>query len=143
LSFLLVSTASQAHGVNLPLTQGQTFEFIERDDNGYHFHKPRFIDNFNRNSQVVEASYYGSGEKLNRYTSSGQVFNPRAMTCAHRSLPLGTKLSVEYHGRRVVVTVNDRGPARWTGRALDLSYGAARALGMTKVGVAKVRVAVL
>jgi rare lipoprotein A len=73
------------------------------------------------------ASYYGSesGSK----TASGQRFNQNAMTCAHRSLPFGTKLKVSTGGRSVVVTVNDRGPFV-RGRVLDLSKGAARALGM-------------
>jgi rare lipoprotein A len=79
------------------------------------------------------ASYYGneSGSK----TASGQRFNQNAMTCAHRSLPFGTKLRVSAHGRSVVVTVNDRGPFI-RGRVLDLSKGAARVLGMD--GVARV-----
>ena len=73
------------------------------------------------------ASFYGneSGSK----TASGQRFNQNAMTCAHRSLPFGTKLKVSAGGRSVVVTVNDRGPFI-RGRVLDLSKGAARALGM-------------
>jgi rare lipoprotein A len=73
------------------------------------------------------ASYYGSesGSK----TASGQRFNQNAMTCAHRSLPFGTKLKVSSGGRSVIVTVNDRGPFV-RGRVLDLSKGAARALGM-------------
>jgi rare lipoprotein A len=73
------------------------------------------------------ASYYGneSGSK----TASGERFNQNAMTCAHRSLPFGTKLRVSSGGRSVVVTVNDRGPFV-RGRVLDLSKGAARALGM-------------
>jgi rare lipoprotein A len=73
------------------------------------------------------ASYYGneSGSK----TASGQRFNQNAMSCAHRSLPFGTKLKVSTGGRSVVVTVNDRGPFI-RGRVLDLSKGAARALGM-------------
>jgi rare lipoprotein A len=73
------------------------------------------------------ASYYGneSGSK----TASGQRFNQNAMTCAHRSLPFGTKLKVSAGGRSVIVTVNDRGPFI-RGRVLDLSKGAAHALGM-------------
>jgi rare lipoprotein A len=73
------------------------------------------------------ASYYGS-ESGSR-TASGERFNQNAMTCAHRSLPFGTKLRVSTGGRSVIVTVNDRGPFV-RGRVLDLSKGAARALGM-------------
>lgn len=80
---------------------------------------------------TVHASYYGHGEKLSRHTASGEYFNPHGLTAAHRTLPFGTHLRVSYRGRSVVVRVNDRGPAKSTGRSLDLSYGAARALGMS------------
>ncbi len=81
------------------------------------------------------ASFYGneSGSK----TASGQRFNQNAMTCAHRSLPFGTKLRVSHGGQSVVVTVNDRGPFI-RGRVLDLSTGAARAIGLTRSGVGRV-----
>ncbi|WP_322515082.1 septal ring lytic transglycosylase RlpA family protein [Rhodopseudomonas palustris] len=81
------------------------------------------------------ASYYGS-ESGNR-TASGQRFNASAMTAAHRSLPFGTKLRVTHGGRSVVVTINDRGPFI-RGRVLDLSTGAARAIGLTSRGVGRV-----
>src|SRR3954447_2456742 len=81
------------------------------------------------------ASFYGneSGSK----TASGQRFNQNAMTAAHRSLPFGTKLRVTHGGRSVVVTINDRGPFI-RGRVLDLSTGAARAVGLTGAGVGRV-----
>lgn len=85
------------------------------------------------------ASYYGGGEYLNRHTANGERFDPRAMTAAHRTLPFGARLSVCCRGC-VVVRVNDRGPAAWTGRSLNLSLGAARAIGMTHAGVTRVRV---
>lgn len=89
------------------------------------------------------ASFYGNGERLARHTANGEVFRPHGITAAHRSLPFGTKVKV-IHGRRsVVVRINDRGPAKWTGRCIDLSYGAARALGMTRRGIAVVRLQVL
>jgi rare lipoprotein A len=81
------------------------------------------------------ASYYGN-ESGSR-TASGQRFNQSAMTCAHRSLPFGTKLRVTHGGQSVVVTVNDRGPFV-RGRVLDLSTGAARAIGLTSAGVGRV-----
>ncbi|GAC1340158.1 MAG: hypothetical protein NVSMB20_16390 [Bradyrhizobium sp.] len=59
------------------------------------------------------------------------------MTAAHRSLPFGTKLRVTHGGRSVVVTVNDRGPFI-RGRVLDLSTGAARAVGLTSAGVGRI-----
>jgi len=81
------------------------------------------------------ASFYGneSGSK----TASGQRFNQNAMTAAHRSLPFGTKLRVTHGGQSVVVTINDRGPFV-RGRVLDLSTGAARAIGLTGAGVGRV-----
>ena len=81
------------------------------------------------------ASFYGneSGSK----TASGQRFNQEALTCAHRSLPFGTKLRVTHGGRSVIVTVNDRGPFV-RGRVLDLSTAAARAVGITGSGVGMV-----
>jgi len=77
------------------------------------------------------ASFYGneSGSK----TASGEHFNENAMTCAHRSLPFGTKLRVTHGSRSVIVTVNDRGPFV-SGRVLDLSTAAARALGIDRLG---------
>lgn len=81
------------------------------------------------------ASYYGN--ELGSRTASGQRFNQNAMTAAHRSLPFGTKLRVTHGGRSVVVTVNDRGPFI-RGRVLDLSKGAASAIGLTGRGVGRV-----
>lgn len=81
------------------------------------------------------ASFYGN--ESGRKTASGQRFSQSAMTCAHRSLPFGTKLRVTHDGRSVVVTVNDRGPYV-RGRILDLSTGAARAIGLTSAGVGRV-----
>jgi rare lipoprotein A len=86
------------------------------------------------------ASFYGneSGSK----TASGARFNQNAMTAAHRSLPFGTKLRVTHGGRSVVVTINDRGPFI-RGRVLDLSTGAARAVGLTGAGVGRVTAEVI
>ena len=81
------------------------------------------------------ASYYGN-ESGSR-TASGQRFNQNAMTAAHKTLPFGTKLRVTHGGRSVVVTINDRGPFV-RGRVLDLSTGAARAIGLTSRGVGRV-----
>ena len=81
------------------------------------------------------ASFYGneSGSK----TASGQRFNQNAMPAAHRTLPFGTKLKVTHGGQSVIVTINDRGPFV-RGRVLDLSTGAARAIGLTSAGVGRV-----
>ncbi len=81
------------------------------------------------------ASYYGN-ESGSR-TASGERFNQNAMTCAHRTLPFGTRLRVARGGRSVVCRVNDRGPFV-RGRVLDLSTGAARAVGLIGAGVGRV-----
>jgi rare lipoprotein A len=79
------------------------------------------------------ASWYGPGfEGLP--TASGEPYDPYGYTAAHKTLPLGTDLTVSYGGRSVQVTVNDRGP--YVGRReLDLSQGAAEYLGLTREGV--------
>ena len=80
--------------------------------------------------QQVMATWYGK-EHAGRRTASGQVFNPNGLTAAHRSLPFGTCLVVgnPRTGKNVRVTVTDRGPFT-AGLTLDLSHGAARAIGM-------------
>lgn len=85
---------------------------------------------------TMRASYYGA--ESGRRTASGERFNPAGLTAAHRTLPFGTRLRVCYRGC-VVVRVNDRGPFI-RGRSLDLSRGAARAIGMLGRGVARVQV---
>jgi rare lipoprotein A len=82
-----------------------------------------------------KASYYGS--ETGSRTASGARYNPMGMTAAHRTLPFGTKLKVTHGSRSVVVTVNDRGPFI-RGRVLDLSKGAASAIGLTGRGVGHV-----
>lgn len=86
-----------------------------------------FGGHWNRGANLI-ASFYGHGEHLSRHTASGAVFNPHGFTAAHRSYPFGTILRVCHRGC-VNVTVNDRGPFV-RGRSLDLSYGAAHAIGM-------------
>jgi rare lipoprotein A len=86
------------------------------------------------------ASYYAHGVR----TASGARFNPSGMTAAHRTLPFGTRVLVTHlaSGRSVTVTINDRGPFV-KGRIIDLSRGAASALGITKAGVARVEISVI
>jgi rare lipoprotein A len=75
------------------------------------------------------ASHYGySGGK----TASGERMNPSAMTAAHRTKPFGSRVTVtlQSSGRSVTVRINDRGPFV-KGRCIDLSTGAAQALGMS------------
>ena len=81
-------------------------------------------------AQTVGATWYGNELRGNR-TANGEVFNPNGYTAAHRSLPFGTCLLVSNPktGKSVKVRVNDRGPFT-KGLSLDLSAGAARAIGM-------------
>ncbi len=74
------------------------------------------------------ASSYGEGSQ----TASGQRFDAGGFTAAHRTLPFGTRVRVTNHsnGRSVVVTINDRGPFV-SGRIIDVTPAAARALGMS------------
>jgi rare lipoprotein A len=78
--------------------------------------------------QSVVATYYTSG----RRTASGQAFDPSGYTAAHRTLPFGSNVAVTNpaNGRSVTVVINDRGPFT-RGVTLDLSRGAARAIGMS------------
>ncbi|MGI4747017.1 MAG: septal ring lytic transglycosylase RlpA family protein [Janthinobacterium lividum] len=88
-------------------------------------------------SESGVASWYGR-DHAGRRTSSGARFDPMQLTCAHPTLPLGTKVLVtsDTTGRSVVVTVNDRGP--FGGRIVDLSRAAAARIGMLGSGVASV-----
>lgn len=89
------------------------------------------------------ASWYGPGFH-GRRTASGAVFDQHALTAAHRTLPFGTLVRVTNmnNGTSVTVRITDRGPFGG-GRVLDLSAGAARAIGMIRSGVAPVRVDVV
>lgn len=88
-------------------------------------------------ARCLLASRYDEGT----FTANGERFRPRGHTAAHRTLPFGTRLHVTNPktGWSVTVRINDRGPARWTGRELDLSTGAADAIGLTaRQGVGRV-----
>lgn len=87
-------------------------------------------------AETVRASWYGGGEYLSHHTASGERFNANAYTAAHRSLAFGTRLRV-CRARCVVVRVNDRGPFV-RGRSLDLSRAAARAIGLSGVGLVSI-----
>ncbi len=90
--------------------------------------------------QRGKASWYGPGFHGHR-TSSGEIYNMHAMTAAHKILPMDTMLRVKNldNGRETVVRVNDRGPFVG-GRILDVSYAAAKALGLLRPGTARVAI---
>ncbi len=115
--------------------------------------------------QVGVASWYGPGFHGNR-TANGEIYDQYELTAAHPSLPLGTRVMVTNleNGRAVQVRVNDRGPFVMVtnlengravqvrvndrgpfvdGRAIDLSYAAARTIGMVGPGTVRVRIEVL
>ncbi|KAB0626692.1 septal ring lytic transglycosylase RlpA family protein [Acinetobacter gandensis] len=91
-------------------------------------------------SQTGTASWYGR-QFHGRKTASGETFDMNALTAAHRSLPLNCFIRVtnRNNGKSVVVKVNDRGPFHGN-RVLDLSYGAAKQLGITSAGTANVSI---
>lgn len=98
-----------------------------------------FADGF---TEIGAASWYGSEEDgfAGKATASGEVFDPSQLTCAHRTLPLGSLIHIENleNGRKVMLRVNDRGPfAR--GRILDVSRRGATELGFLGQGVARVK----
>jgi len=94
-------------------------------------------------SETGGASWYGgkadrlAGEK----TASGEPLDPSALTCAHRTLPLGSMLQVENldNGRKIILRINDRGPFI-RGRIVDVTKRAATELGFTEKGLARVQI---
>lgn len=93
--------------------------------------------------QTGMASWYGP-KFHSKTTASGEKFDMRRLTAAHRTLPFNTIVRVENlkNGRKVDVRINDRGPFI-EGRIIDLSRKAAEKLGMIRDGVARVRIEVL
>lgn len=86
------------------------------------------------------ASYYWQPQRV----ASGGMFNPNALTAAHKTLPFGTRVRVtnRSNGRSVEVVINDRGPFV-RGRVIDLSRAAASQIGMVNSGVAPVSISVI
>ena len=103
---------------------------------------PRPVNPLTGKSHILEgiASYYWQDQM----TATGERFDKTAMTAAHRTLPLGTRVRVTnaVNGRSVVVRINDRGPYK-PGRIIDLSEAAGKLLDMEKVGLVPVKVTVI
>ncbi len=93
--------------------------------------------------EIGIASWYGK-DFHGRTTSNGETYNMYNVTAAHKLLPMQTMLLVQNldNGKELVVRVNDRGPFV-QGRIIDLSYGAAKKLGLVSAGTAKVKVTAL
>lgn len=94
------------------------------------------------------ASWYGRGDGYHgKVTASGERFDRNRLTAAHFTLPFGTRVEVRNlkNGRKVVVRINDRFPEATLGkgRIIDLSYRAAKELGMVRDGVVPVEVKVV
>ncbi|MCP4659119.1 MAG: septal ring lytic transglycosylase RlpA family protein [bacterium] len=89
------------------------------------------------------ASWYGP-KFHGRLTANGETYDMHKLTAAHRELPFGTVIEVENldNGRRIQVRINDRGPFV-RGRILDLSYEAARRLGMAQAGLARIELRIV
>jgi len=89
------------------------------------------------------ASWYGARHH-GKKTASGELFDKEELTAAHRTLPFGTKVQVtnNQNGKSVIVRINDRGPFR-KGLIIDLSYAAARAIGMVRAGISEVELEIL
>lgn len=84
-----------------------------------------------------KASYYTTGT----HTASGERYNKHGLTAAHRTFKFGTRVKVTNlsNGKSVIVRINDRGPFI-KGRIIDLSLGAAKQIGLTHSGVARVKI---
>ena len=130
-----VATEAPTVGVQLPIV-------TRPEDRAPTAATPDLADDYEFLSEG-EASYYGSELAGNR-TASGERFNPRELTAAHRTLPLGSKIRVtnKANGKSVVVRVNDRGPFVKR-RIVDVSRAAAEEIAMVRSGKANVTLEIL
>ncbi|QSQ08942.1 Endolytic peptidoglycan transglycosylase RlpA [Koleobacter methoxysyntrophicus] len=108
----------------------------------FSYYPERIIETTNREFEAV-ASWYGPGFHGKR-TASGEVYNQYELTAAHRTLPFGTRVRVTntINNKSTVVRINDRGPYI-PGRGLDISYGAAKEIGLLEAGIARVKIEIL
>jgi rare lipoprotein A len=131
-----------AQGANAPVAFGSSPALPADGDKSLAGAKPLDdgtpdISNF---KQVGRASWYG-GRFVGRRTASGERYNMNAMTAAHKTLPLASYVRVTNmtNHKVVVVKINDRGPYV-RGRVIDLSYAAAKMLGLAHAGTARVTI---
>lgn len=131
-----VVTQKTKHTVKTKITDKKTYAYNYRV-----FGKSYKVMSSSRNYQEVgTASWYGYPFH-HRYTSSGERYNMYQLTAAHKTLPLKTYVVVTNlkNKKQVVVKINDRGPFVGN-RVIDLSYAAAKKLGMVGLGVTQVSI---
>jgi rare lipoprotein A len=135
---LLAGTMGAAPGHYTPATPSAPPAFLPLPEQ-----KPKELEPSAKPYQVGKASWYG-GLFQGKTTASGEDYDMHDFTAAHRELPLGTFVKVTNLSNRksVIVRVNDRGPVT-PGRIIDLSYSAARSLGMHDKGLQKVRIDII
>jgi len=130
ISFLVMCTSAPRYHYNEPATSKTGYKAT-----------PMLIPGV-QNTAIFNASYYGHQDGFDgNKTASGEIFNKNDLTAAHKTLPFGTILKVTNPatGKSVTVRINDRGPFV-PGRDLDLSYGAAKQIGLVGAGVRQVKV---
>jgi rare lipoprotein A len=128
-----------ATGSSVPMSQEEKLQTV-----GAQVDKPKKHRNWRAKlTQWGKASWYGK-RFHGKPTASGEVFDQRLMTAAHKTLPLGSRARVInlQNGNSVEVTINDRGPFA-PGRIIDLSRAAADELGILESGLAQVRIELL
>lgn len=127
-------------GVKVSTADENHFDLMNEylENNNYEINETIKID-FVKSGTMV-ASWYGP-KFHGKQTANTEIFNELAYTAAHKTLPFGTMLRVKNprNGKQVIVRINDRGPYI-DGRDIDLSKGAAIALGMVEKGVIRVEV---
>jgi rare lipoprotein A len=130
LAFLLVSIALNAQDSNI----------LAYTDRGIKYY-PRYVPK--GTVKVGKASWYGK-QFHKKLTANGERYNMYSMTAAHRTYAMNTVLRVTNlaNWKSVKVRVNDRGPF-YRSRDIDLSYGAAKKLGLTKKGIGRVKIEVI
>ena len=137
--FLLLANGCATAPISLskPSTSGKTKPYVIM---GKRYHPITNIDGF---KQRGLASWYGR-DFHGRKTANGEIYDMHAMTAAHKTLPLGTRIRVKNlkNNRTILVRVNDRGPFV-RGRIVDLSYTGAKKLDMLDSGTAPVEIVAL
>jgi rare lipoprotein A (peptidoglycan hydrolase) len=117
-------------------------EDINRDKTNLTFNTKQSIQNYDK-TVIGKASWYGT-QFHGRLTANGEIYNMHTLTAAHKSLPFDTLVKVTNldSGESVIVRINDRGPYV-QGRNIDLSYEAAKHIGLVGTGVGNVKMEIL